>query len=469
MDMREKVCVQGLGFVGLAMATVVANVSDEDGNLCYSVVGIDLPKNDILIESVNNGILPFKTEDISFSKLLNKAVNENHNLIATSDEKCLSQAEIVIVDVQLSISKCDKEDYNKYHLHKESIEKAILSLGKLVKPDCLILVETTIPPGFCRNIIYPLLISEFSKRGISSEPLLAYSYERVMPGKDYLNSIKNFFRTYSGLNREAAEKAKNFLSSVIDTNIYPLKEELEPEACEMAKVLENSYRAMNIAFIYEWTLFAEKAGINIFSVIDGIRQRPTHRNIMMPGLGVGGYCLTKDSLLALWANDNYFHSSYGFPFSIEALKVNDKMPLHVIDLIEQFTTIADKRVLILGVSYREDIGDTRFSPTEILYNALIEKGAKISVNDPYIFKWNEVPDAVFVDDFSNFDIVIFATRHKDYLSISEKELLKMTENTELIVDANNIISDMKAFALLDNGRKVVGVGKGHINSKNNQL
>lgn len=462
--MQQKIiCIQGLGFVGLAMATVVANVIDKSGNPHFKVYGVDLPSKQASIDLINKGKLPFKTEDKSFAPELHKAVCEYENLTATSDENIYQQADIVVVDVHLTISKPDENDYSKYHLHKESFEKAIHSLGEKIKAECLVLVETTVPPGFTKNVVYPILKEEFIKRKIFTEPLIAHSYERVMPGKEYLNSIRNYYRTFAGLNEESAIKAEQFLKEVIHTDDYPLRKEEAPEASELAKVMENSFRAMNIAFIYEWTLMAEKMGVNLFSVIEGIRNRNTHKNIMMPGLGVGGYCLTKDSLLALWSNDQYYHSTFGFPLSIAGLKINDAMPLHVVDLIEEYESLENKSVLILGVSYREDVGDTRFSPTEILYNALRQKKATVYVHDTYVTNWEELPDASFVDDFTGFDILVFATRHQQYLSFSAEDLLRISENTVLVVDANNILNDDKIQLLQRHQRRVIGIGKGHIN------
>lgn len=467
--MKDVICIQGLGFVGLAMATVVSNVLNEDGSPKYQVYGVDIKDKQSSIDLINSGVLPFQSEDSSFSPKLVKAVLEQKNLIATTDEDVYSKASVVVVDVQLSITKEDKDDYHKYLLHQSSFEKALHSLGKRIKPDCLILLETTIPPGFTRNVAYPIIKAEFSKRGITTEPLIAHSYERVMPGADYLNSICNYFRSFSGLTEESSRRAESFLSSIINTVDYPLYKELEPESTELGKVLENSFRAMNIAFIYEWTLFAEKMGVNLFSVIEGIRHRNSHKNIMMPGLGVGGYCLTKDSLLALWSNDHYYKSSFGLPFSIEALRVNDRMPLHVVDLIRERESIKGKRVLILGVSYREDIGDTRFSPSETLYRALADEGAIVEVNDPYVSSWTEIPDARFVDELRGYDVLIFATRHRKYLSMKRDDLLDIAKGTSLIVDANNIINDKNAMCLIDNKVHIIGVGKGHINKLSDAL
>lgn len=462
---RTLICVQGLGFVGLAMATVVANTFDENCSPVYEVVGIDLPANQARIEMINRGELPFKSEDHSFSEELKKATLINKNLLATTDGTFYGKADIVAVDVPLHIEKENGRGSADYVLHKESFEMAIESLGKRIKPDCLVLVETTVAPGFCSKTVKNILEKIFRTRGIASAPLIAHSYERVMPGKDYLNSIRNCYRTFSGIDRKSSERARLFLESIINVKDYPLREESQIEASELAKVLENSYRAVNIAFIYEWTLLAEKMGINLFSVIEGIRVRKTHNNIMDPGFGVGGYCLTKDSLLALWSAENFYNADYGLPFSKMALEVNDKMPLHTLDLILRETDIGGKKVAILGVSYRQDVGDTRFSPSEIFCRELKKLGADCFAHDLYVDTWPECPEVQFVEfdsPLKEMDIIVFTTRHKTYMEADKKHLLNISRKGALIVDAFNILNDDKISYLLEHGRNVIGVGKGHI-------
>lgn len=460
------VCVQGMGFVGLAMATVVANALDQNKQPLYNVIGIDIPEKQNLIEKINIGELPIITEDKSFAIELKRAVLKYKNLKASSSENYYSLAKIVIVDVHLSIEKIHSENYHEYKLHNEPFQKAIRTLGRLIKENCLIIIETTVPPGFCVNVVKPIIEEEFKKRNITTSPLIVHAYERVMPGKEYLSSIREYFRTFSGINKKSSKLGEKFLTSIINTKEYPLREEDYTEASELAKILENSYRSANIAFIYEWTLLAEKIGVNLFSIIDGIKNRKTHNNIMKPGFGVGGYCLTKDSLLALWSEENFYNTNYGLPFSIKALEVNDKMPLHVVDLIKEKTNLEGKKILILGISYREDVSDTRFSPTEVLYRELKKyDGLECSVHDPYMNFWLEVPDAVCLKsllEMKKFDIVVLAIRHKHYLNMTKNSWLNFLKEGSLVVDANDILDDIKIKHLLGNKIDVIGVGKGHI-------
>ena len=191
----------------------------------------------------------------------------------------------------------------------------------------LVLVETTVPPGTSQKVVRPILEECLQQRGLPTDQLkVGHSYERVMPGPKYIDSIQNFYRVFSGTDEASADATEKFLRTVISTNEYPLTKIGNTQATEMAKVLENSYRAMNIAFMVEWSRFAEEAGVNIYEVVNAIRMRPTHKNIMLPGLGVGGYCLTKDPLLASWARMNLFGSEEPLQQSETGVHINDQMP-----------------------------------------------------------------------------------------------------------------------------------------------
>jgi len=463
---KPLVCVQGLGFVGLAVATVVANAKNAAGVPYYQVVGLDLPNRDDFYNKINNGALPFECEDLSFAQELYQATAVEKNLHATADIGPLQKCQVVICDVNFDVEK------NNLTIVDDGYKKAITTIGKNVSADCLILIESTIPPGYCKKIITPIITAEFQKRGIFTAPLLCHSYERVMPGKDYLNSIRKFHRTLSSDNPKALGLGKEFLETIVDTKEFPLNLGDQTEATELAKILENTYRAMNIAFIHEWTLLAEKMGINLYSVVEGIKKRPTHNNIMAPGFGVGGYCLTKDSLLAEWSAKNLYDHAAGLPFSMEALKVNDKMPLHVINRIKEIRNLKGLSILLMGVSYREDVGDTRFSPAEIFSKEVIKEGTQIFYHDPYVTEWSEVPVAKHISnpkDSSAYDVVVLATRHKQFLEKNDRDWSHFFTPNTLVVDTFNILNDQKIITLLKKGVEVIGVGKGHIQRLKNNL
>lgn len=453
---RKTVCVQGLGFVGSAMALAIADAKDELGNPRYNVIGIDVPNEAGYkkASSINNGIFPFDNNDKKL-KSAQKAAFQNGNLWATTDSQYFRYADVVVVDINLDVK------YTKEHqpvLDLELFKNAMHTLGNYIKAGALIVVETTVPPGTCEKIVYPIICEEFSNRGIEKENIyIAHSYERVMPGENYFDSIVNFWRVYSGINRVSADKCQKFLESIISTETYPLTRLEKTTATEIAKVLENSYRATTIAFIEEWGRFSEVVGVDLFEVIDAIRMRPTHSNMRQPGFGVGGYCLTKDPYFApLAAKEIFGLDNMEFPFSTKAVQVNNAMPLVSLNKIEALVggSLEGKRLLILGVSYRQDVGDTRYSPTEIFVKEALSRGAFITCQDPLVKKWQEMDMEVLqeIPSFRGYDAIVFTVQHKQYRDIDfEKAVF---EKNALIFDANCVLSktQRKDIAHLENIR-----------------
>ena len=179
-----------------------------------------------------------------------------------------------------------------------------------------------------------------------------------MPGPEYINSIKNFYRVYSGIDENSATETEKFLKTIISTKEYPLTKLVNTNATEMAKVLENSYRAMNIAFAVEWSRYAEEAGVNLYEIVNAIRMRPTHSNLMYPGIGVGGYCLTKDPLLASWAKINHFNSNDSLEQSEKGVRINDKMPHYAFDFMKKafaLESIINKKILLINAESKSEI------------------------------------------------------------------------------------------------------------------
>lgn len=438
---RKIVCVQGLGFVGSAMALAIASAKDGKGEALYNVIGIDIPSEAGYRKaiSINDGIFPFENNDTKLGQA-QKDAYENGNLWATTDAKYFEYADVVVVDINLDVKYTEKHEPV---LDLELFKDAMHTLGRYIKAGTLIVVETTVPPGTCEKVVYPIIAEEFSKRCISKKEIyIAHSYERVMPGENYFDSIVNFWRVYSGVNEASADKCQKFLESVISTENYPLTRLEKTTATEIAKVLENSYRATTIAFIEEWGRFAEAVNVDLFEVINAIRMRPTHSNMRQPGFGVGGYCLTKDPYFApLAAKEIFGLENMDFPFSTQAVKVNNAMPLVSLDKIEASLggSLQGKKLLILGVSYRQDVGDTRYSPTEIFAEEAKLRGAVVEYQDPLVDYWYEMDAQVMTDIpvFNEYDAVVFTVQHKQYKEINFTEL--SLKKGLLIFDANCVL------------------------------
>ncbi len=472
---RQIVTVQGMGFVGCVMAVVVADATDDNGQPSYFVHGHQRPSKRSYwkVPVINTGTPPVNSSDAEVPELFERCVNEKKNFRATWHDIAYEVADIVVVDIQLDATKPAFGEAEKGYCDITHFRDGMRTLGQHIKPDCLVLVETTVPPGTSERIVKPIIEEEFRKRGINTDKfpaLVAHSYERVMPGANYVRSIRDFWRVYSGVNAKSKKLAREFLSKVLNVEEYPLTELDNTNASEMAKVMENSYRATNIALTLEWARFAEKIGVDLFKVRQAIRQRKgTHDNLLRPSLGVGGYCLTKDPVLANWAMKDVFEIDDSLSIAVNSVNINDTMPSHTVDLIKEvYPELRDVRLAVLGVSYLEDVGDTRHSPSYTLVRMLREEWAEVSCHDVYVEHWAELETENIYADLTEIlpgmEVVIFAVGHAEYRRIEPAELVKLCGSKPLIVDCSNFLSDEKIKQYKELGCIVKGVGKGHISA-----
>jgi len=470
---RKIVAVQGLGFVGCVMAVVVADAENRDGDPCYYVHGHQRPSKRSYwkVPVINTGVPPVSSSDEEVPELFERCVNQKHNFRATWHDVAYEVADVVVVDIQLDATKPAFGEAEKGYCDITHFRDGMRTLGQHIKPDCLVLVETTVPPGTSERIVKPIIEEEFTKRGIDikqNPALVAHSYERVMPGANYVSSIRDFWRVFSGVNDTSKKLAREFLSNVLDVENYPLTELDNTNASEMSKVMENSYRATNIALTLEWARFAEKVGVDIFKVRDAIRMRKgTHDNLLRPSLGVGGYCLTKDPVLANWAMKDVFELDDTLSVAVNSVNINDTMPTHTVDMIkEEIPELRDVNVTVLGVSYLEDVGDTRHSPSFTLVRLLRENWAEVKCHDMYVEYWAELETEEIYNDLDKIlpesDVVIFAVGHTEYKTLEPEYLVEKCGKNPLIIDCSNFLCDEKIKKFKQLGCKVKGVGKGHI-------
>jgi len=458
---RATVCVQGLGFVGTAMAVAVANARDDSGCLLFNVLGVDLPDaaGRSKARAINEGRLPVVTTDDELKAAFDCSWAAG-NLIATTTEEAYRLADATIVDVHLDVEYSS----GRPSFRLDGFRYAIRTLGMRMQPGSLVIIETTVPPGTCNRVAAPELARALAERGLPEDAIqLAHSYERVMPGKEYYRSIVNFWRVYAGHTPEAAEACGKFLSQVINVKQYPLTRLHSTVASETAKVMENSYRAVNIAFIEEWAQFAEAAGFDLFEVVEAIRMRPTHSNIREPGFGVGGYCLTKDPLFAAAsARELFRRGDLSFPFSEQAVTVNARMPLRTLSRVRDLLggTLGGRKLLLLGVSYRNDVGDTRHSPSEIFVRAAESEGAEVAAHDPLLSFWPEMGRRLLcaLPRPAGFDAVIFAVRHREYTSLDIESWLDGAR--PLLFDANRVLGSPQRTAARRVGCRLATIGAG---------
>ena len=527
---HEIVVVLGVGFVGAVMAGIVADsvvkeapstqhtslspqhsaLSPPPGLPGRFVIGCQRPspRSYWKIPLLNKGIAPVEAEDPEVAPMIARCVLEKKTLTATYTYEALSMADVIVVDVQCDYFKETLGDCRKGHADIAALEESLKVIGEKIQPHCLVLIETTVPPGTTEYVAYPILKKAFERRfpevnsklktknsKLTPEPLLAHSYERVMPGREYVASIRDFWRVCSGINEPAKEKVVKFLSEILNVEKFPLTVLDRPVESETCKIVENSYRATILAFLNEWSLFAERNGVDIIKVIKAIKVRPTHSNMIFPGPGVGGYCLPKDGGLGVWS----YHTLMGFDddiFKITplAIDINDTRALHAAELVRDALRnmgkiVAASRIAILGASYREDVGDTRYSGSEIVVRKLTEMGGEIVIHDPYVKQWLELekqddypaPGHSWSRFFRNqdklkdsrieqnlpstlkgVDAIVLAVRHEAYLALDPDAMIAMTGRPVAVIDCFGILNDDHIRRYFELGCEVKGLGRGHV-------
>jgi len=501
---REIVVVMGLGFVGAVMAAVVADAEDKKRTPTKFVIGMQRPSTRSYWKTplLNRGLPPVSSEDPEVAPMIHRCVNEKKSLIATYTYDALKLADVVVVDVQCDYLKESLGNVREGRADMEALEESLEIIATHINPETLVLIETTVAPGTTEQVAYPIMKKMFRKRGIQSDPLLAHSFERVMPGKNYVSSIRDFWRVCSGVNEEATRRVVKFLKEVINTKKYPLTVLDKPIESETAKIVENSFRATILAFLDEWSLFAERNGVDLTKVIQAIKVRPTHSNIIFPGPGIGGYCLPKDGGLGLWAY-RHIHGWEDDIFKITpmSIDINDTRSLHVAQLTRDAMRnmgrpLALAEILVLGASYREDVGDTRYSGSELIVRRLTEMGAELKVHDPYVSHWwefekqDEYPassqslkrffrgqeklkdlrvEQELKKALEGTDAVIFAVRHKHYLNLDPDEVVKNVGGPIAVIDCFGILDDDRIRRYFELGCEVKGLGRGHVKRIKDQV
>jgi UDP-N-acetyl-D-glucosamine dehydrogenase len=497
-DGKEIVVVMGVGFVGAVMAAIVADTVDKQtGKPSKFVIGCQRPslRSYWKIPMLDKGQSPVKAEDPEVDPMIARCVLEKKTLIGTYNSDCLELADCVVVDVQCDYIKKDLGQLRTGQTDMAALEATMKTIGQKIGANCLVLIETTVAPGTTEFVAWPILKKAFQSRGIKSEPLLAHSFERVMPGRQYVASIRDFWRVCSGCNAEARNRVEKFLREVLNTKDFPLTVMDRPIESETTKIVENSYRATILAFLDEWSIFAERNGVDLIKVIKAIKMRPTHNNMIFPGPGIGGYCLPKDGGLGYWSYKHLlgFEDDI-FKISTTAIDINDTRGLHVATLTRDALRnmgryIAGANVLLCGASYRQDVADTRYSGSEIVVRRLTEMGAEMRVHDPYVEHWYELEQqdtypargqswARFFRNQEHLkeirvqnslqaalkgaEAVILAVPHEPYLKLEPEKIVEWAGGPLAVIDCFGILEDEKIRRYFELGCEVKALGRGHI-------
>ena len=384
--MLTKVAVIGQGYVGLPLAISIAECG-------FNVVGIELDEKKI--QSINTGISII--EDVSDSRIIDQI--KQKRFYSTQNFEEVANSEIVIICVPTPLDEKFKPDLSY-------VFSSVSELSKYLQPGTLVVLESTVEPRTTRSVILPLLVRESGLQPNQFD--LAFSPERIDP----TNKIWNLHTTpklVAGITERATKRTSKFYSNFVETII----ECENPEIAETAKLLENSFRLINISFINEISIFCNKIGIDVNKVVSAAATKPYGFMAFYPSIGVGGHCIPVDPLYlantakAVGASTRFIDL---------ADQINQEMPEYFVNRAEEkIGGLKDKKVLVVGVSYKPNVADVRESPVEGLIAGLKQKGAQVSWHDDLVKEWNSEISVTLSDDF---DLAILATPHA-YLDLTK--------------------------------------------------
>ena len=430
--MTNNIVVIGMGYVGIPMAVLLADVDD------FYVTGIQRrsQRSSWKIDWLNRGLNPFEGDEPGLDELIARVV-KNGKFNVTDKYNDAKNADYILIDVQTPV---DDQRTPRY----ESLKEVSQQISKNMKKGVTVILESTVAPGTTDNIIQTIL-EEGSGLKRGKDFYLVFSFERVMPGK-MLEYIINFPRVIGGGCKEANDKAMYLYGKVV-------KKELQITdtlTAELTKCIENAYRDVNIAFANEMALLSEDFNRNIYEIIELINQR--HDRMMhSPGSGVGGHCLTKDPWLLLYGFNKYTDKINESKMKIisNSRNLNDYMPYHMVELMENVFRDAHRlvdniKIVLLGVSYKANTDDTRNTPTENIIRALKSRYHSHNIiyiaHDPHV-KSRDYNLTELTKDFNkavtDADVLLFTTNHREYYNIDLADLKKKVR-TPIIIDGRNI-------------------------------
>jgi len=319
----------------------------------------------------------------------------------------------------------------------------------------LVVIESTVAPGTTQNIVLPIL-EETSDLKAGQDFYLAFSYERVMPGK-LLEFMVDFPRVVGGIDAKSTELAVELYRTIVKKEITAT----DVLTAELAKTVENAYRDVNIAFANEMALICESLGVDVYEMRKLINARPD-RHMHIPGAGVGGHCLPKDTWLLRFGVKEYGTRDVDTSMITLARSINDAMPDHMARLVEEALAEAGRevkgsRVAVLGIAYLEDSDDVRNTPAEPLIHALRGKGAWVMAHDPYVWGYEGEELTRDLDEaLREADCLALVTKHQMYFGL-DLEHVKELMRTPVIIDGRNVFN---AQACREAGFVYRGIGKG---------
>jgi UDP-N-acetyl-D-mannosaminuronic acid dehydrogenase len=399
----HKVCVLGLGYIGLPTASILATHG-------FEVVGVDV--NPQVLKAISQG--NSHIEEPGLETLVTAAVRSGHLRVKTTPE----EADAFIIAVPTPLTDGKKADLSY-------VELATRSILSVLQTHNLVILESTVPPGTTRDVVRPIL--EESGLAVGEDFFVAHCPERVLPGKILKEIVQNN-RIIGGLNPQSAERAKELYGKFVEGEIILT----DATAAEMAKLAENTYRDVNIALANELSRICAKLNINVWEVIEMANKHP-RVNFHKPGPGVGGHCIAIDPWFIVEK------APEEAKLICMARQVNDAQPEYVFQVIQEMIAgIQSPKVAVLGVAYKGDVNDTRESPALKVIDLLRENGYQVAVHDPHVHA-SELELVSLEEALQDADCAVILTDHSKFGNLKPQELGSMMRKQQLL-DARHAIN-----------------------------
>jgi len=449
--MSKKIVVVGMGYVGIPAAALLADVEG------FNVVGIQRrsKRSGWKIDWLNEGKNPIGGKEPGLPELIEKVVKKGTFKVTDDFSEC-KDADVILIDVQTPTNEKGIPYY-------ESLKEVSHKIGQLMPKDVLIVIESTVAPGTTKYIVKPILEEE-SGMIAGDDFSLAFSYERVMVGR-LIHNITKYPRVIGGIDDKSTKKAMEIYKKIVQAPLYPT----DSLTAEVSKVVENTYRDVNIAFANEVALMCESLGIDVYKVRELVNTLPNDpsnpsanpvRNMHFPGAGVGGHCLPKDPWLLKYGVDTYGKFKVEPNVIIKSRHLNMYMPEHMVNLLGNGLKQAGKdlkgaKIAVLGVAFLENSDDTRNTPTKPFYEIAKKKGANPVLHDPYVRDFEYPFTSDFDEVIKDADAIVILAKHKEYLNLDLTEI-KNRMKTPVIIDGRNAYNKEECEKL---GFIYRGVGK----------
>ncbi|HEX6250744.1 MAG TPA: nucleotide sugar dehydrogenase [Gemmatimonadaceae bacterium] len=415
-DRTACIGVVGLGYVGLPLAVEFARAG-------YHVIGYDV--SDRVTREVSAG----RSHIIDVPSEVVAAMVQAGRLTATSDEARLAEMDAILIAVPTPLSKTRDPDMSYVTAAAEAVARS-------VHPGMLVVLESTTYPGTTREVILPQI--ESGGLVVGEDVFLAFSPERVDPGNPVWQT-KNTPKVVGGITAACTEVAASLYSAALDT-VVPVS---TTETAELVKLLENTFRSVNIAMVNEMAIVCDKLGVNVWEVVEAAATKPFGFMKFTPGPGIGGHCIPLDPHYLAWKMRTL---NYKTRFIDLASEINSEMPALVAEKVarglnDDRKSVNGSRILVLGVAYKKDIDDVRESPALDIIRLLEDSGAEIAYHDPYVPRFRDDGHehesvALTDEEIDRADAVVIVTDH------SSVDYQRVVERARVIVDTRNVTAKL---------------------------